>query len=113
MNDRRMAREPNIPLFLWVAAAIVAHLTWGGGADQVAEVFQERADVRRFAASIQHQLRQRFNTEVALLDESTLPPLDQDEQREHEGEPDPLAAEQPKPKDVKVAEKKTQDDKKP
>ena len=48
-----MARDPNIPLFLWVAAAIVAHLTWGGGAEQVAEVFEERADVRRFAASVQ------------------------------------------------------------
>ena len=65
-----MARDPNIPLFLWVAAAIVAHLTWGGGAEQVAEVFEERADVRRFAASVQQQLRRRFSTEIALLDDS-------------------------------------------
>ncbi|HEU4579938.1 MAG TPA: hypothetical protein VFS67_16880 [Polyangiaceae bacterium] len=107
-----MAREPNIPLFLWVAAAIVAHLTWGGGAEQVAEVFEERADVRRFAASIQHQLRQRFNTEVALLDESTLPPLEHDEQRDHEGEPDPTVAELPKPEQVKAEDKKREDDKK-
>jgi hypothetical protein len=64
-----MARDPNIPLFLWVAAAIVAHLTWGGGAEQVAEVFEERADVRRFAASVQQQLRRRFTSEIALLEE--------------------------------------------
>ena len=73
MNDRRMAREPNIPLFLWVAVAIVTHLTWGGGAEQVAEVFEERADVRRFAASVQNQVRQRFNTEVSLFDEDAPP----------------------------------------
>jgi hypothetical protein len=66
-----MARDPNIPLFLWVAAAIVAHLVWGGGAEQVAEVFEERADVRRFAASVQEQLRRRFSTEIALLDDTT------------------------------------------
>ena len=68
-----MARDPNIPLFLWVAAAIVAHLTWGGGAEQVAEVFEERADVRRFAASVQNQLRRRFSTEIALIDDSAFP----------------------------------------
>jgi hypothetical protein len=110
MNDRRMAREPNIPLFLWVAAAIVTHLTWGGGAEQVAEVFEERADVRRFAASVQHQVRQRFNTEVALLDESTLPEIEhKDEPRANAGEPDPTPADQPKPKDLKLEKDKTAD----
>jgi hypothetical protein len=67
-----MAREPNIPLFLWVAAAILTHLTWGGGAEQVAEVFEERADVRRFAASVQQHLKQRFTTEVALFDDASV-----------------------------------------
>ena len=105
-----MAREPNIPLFLWVAAAIVTHLTWGGGAEQVAEVFEERADVRRFAASVQHQVRQRFNTEVALLDESTLPEIEhKDEPRANAGEPDPTPADQPKPKDLKLEKDKTAD----
>lgn len=111
MNDRRMAREPNIPLFLWVAAAIVTHLTWGGGAEQVAEVFEERADVRRFAASVQHQVRQRFNTEVALLDESTLPELEprKDDPRAA-GQPDEAIADLPKPKDVKPEEQKAPDE---
>jgi hypothetical protein len=86
-----MARDPNIPLFLWVAAAIVAHLTWGGGAEQVAEVFEERADVRRFAASVQLQLRRRFTTEIALLEEPATA-LDEhepiDEPRDVDGPPD-------------------------
>jgi hypothetical protein len=86
-----MARDPNIPLFLWVAAAIVAHLTWGGGAEQVAEVFEERADVRRFAASVQQQLRRRFSTEISLLEEpaaEVAPREPDDEPRAVDGPPD-------------------------
>ncbi|HTV20327.1 MAG TPA: TonB C-terminal domain-containing protein [Polyangiaceae bacterium] len=89
-----MARDPNIPLFLWVAAAIVAHLVWGGGAEQVAEVFEERADMRRFAASVQQQLRRRFSTEIALLDDATADPLQHDAD-EQPPVPDAPADEQP------------------
>src|SRR5262245_34024082 len=67
-----MARDPNIPLFLWVAAAIVAHLTWGGGAEPVAGVIEVRAEDARFAASGHNQLRQRFCTEIALIDDSAF-----------------------------------------
>lgn len=67
-----MAREPNIPLFLWVAAAILAHLTWGGGAEQVADLFEERADVRRFAASIQQHFRKRLSVEIALYEDDSM-----------------------------------------
>jgi hypothetical protein len=73
-----MARDPNIPLFLWVAAAIVAHLVWGGGAEQVSDVFEEQADMRRFAASVQQQLRRRFSTEIALLDDPTAELVEHD-----------------------------------
>lgn len=86
-----MARDPNIPLFLWVAAAIVAHLTWGGGAEQVSEVFEERADVRRFAASVQQQLRRRFSSEISLLEEAPaelVPREPDDEPRAVDGPPD-------------------------
>src|SRR5262245_5231192 len=89
-----MARDPNIPLFLWVAAAIVAHLVWGGGAEQAAEVFEERADMRRFAASVQEQLRRRFSTEIALLDDTTAELLPHDAQ-EPPPVPDAPADEKP------------------
>ena len=101
-----MARDPNIPLFLWVAAAIVAHLTWGGGAEQVAEVFEERADVRRFAASVHNQLRRRFSTEIALLDDSTIsePARESEEPPDNvDGPPDDDTADEKKaepPKDT-------------
>jgi len=57
-----MVREPNIPLFLWIATAILAHLTWGGGADKVADLVQEQLDVRRFARSVSSQVRRAHET---------------------------------------------------
>jgi hypothetical protein len=113
MNDRRMAREPNIPLFLWIAAAILTHLTWGGGADQVAEVFQERADLRRFATSVQNTLRQRFAVEVSLLDDSTLAENEPrpDEPRAVVGQPDEEKSATPeKPEPVKEEQAKPEKD---
>lgn len=97
-----MAREPNIPLFLWVAAAILVHLTWGGGAEQVAEVFEERADVRRFAASIQQHFRQRLSVEISLFDEDSLPAPDPEAPSPPtpvDGEADPTPAVEPSPAD--------------
>ena len=117
-----MARDPNIPLFLWVAAAIVTHLVWGGGAEQVADVFEERADVRRFAASVQQQLRRRFSTEIALIDDTSpelaehdaedtppVPDAPADQQPADKVEPpkQPLP-EQPTPDDVAAPERETQ-----
>lgn len=109
-----MARDPNIPLFLWVAVAIVAHLTWGGGAEQVADVFEERADVRRFAASVHQQLRRRFSTEIALFDDSTAQPeqerVDDDPRAADAPEDEQPADEvQPKPEDA-PHQKKVPDD---
>jgi outer membrane biosynthesis protein TonB len=109
-----MARDPNIPLFLWVAAAIVAHLTWGGGAEQVAEVFEERADVRRFAASVQQQLKRRFSTEIALIDDtSPALPDPADEPSAVDGPPDDDSAEKVEPPEEKVPEQKPDPDSKP
>lgn len=95
-----MARDPNIPLFLWVAAAILAHLTWGGGAEQVAEVFEERADVRRFAASVQQQLRRRFTAEISVFEDSPAEVTErhpEDQSETPDAPPDDAAAEPKKP----------------
>jgi hypothetical protein len=110
-----MARDPNIPLFLWVAAAIVAHLTWGGGAEQVSEVFEERADVRRFAASVQQQLKRRFSTEIALLDDSTIeaPSAPEDEPSDVDGPPDDDSAEKVDPPKEQPPEKQPDPDSTP
>jgi hypothetical protein len=109
-----MAREPNIPLFLWVAAAIVTHLTWGGGADQVAQVFEERADVRRFAASVDRQVRQRFATEISLLDDDAQPDVERprDETQTPSGQPDDKAAKPPLPDPDQKKEERAEPDRK-
>jgi hypothetical protein len=70
-----MTREAQIPLFLWVAAAIVAHLIWGGGAERVAGVIEERVEIREFARAVRSYVGRGTGTlEVALLDESEPEP---------------------------------------
>lgn len=70
-----MAREPNIPLFLWVATAALAHILWGGGAEQVARVVEDQTSVSRFAQSVRsHVVAANRAVEVDLWDESSLDP---------------------------------------
>src|SRR3954469_17113418 len=100
-----MRREASIPLFLWAAMAILAHLTWGGGAEQVARVNEERLDVGRFAAGIRSHVKGSIAPpiEIALDDESTP----EDEAKPEEKEPDEDADENVKddtdeaPEDIK------------
>src|SRR5690606_4407708 len=44
-----MTREQNIPLFLWIATALLAHLAWGGGADKAAKIIEQQLDVGQYA----------------------------------------------------------------
>jgi TonB family protein len=65
-----MTREAQIPLFLWIATAVVAHLLWGGGADKAAEVISEKVEIREFAASVRRFVRGEGRAvEVTLLTE--------------------------------------------
>jgi hypothetical protein len=67
-----MSRDTQIPLFLWVATAVVAHLLWGGGADQVAQVVSERIEMAEFAASVRRFVRGEQNpVEVSLIDDTS------------------------------------------
>lgn len=67
-----MRREASIPLFLWAASAILAHLLWSGGADQGARLIEERLDVASFAAGIRNHVKGAVAPplEIALEDES-------------------------------------------
>lgn len=86
-----MRREATIPLFLWVATAIVAHLTWGGGADRVSNAIEERLDIRRFALAVRERARGGGTTEIALLDDATAP----DEQRPEVPKPEAQPSDTP------------------
>ncbi|HKY36081.1 MAG TPA: hypothetical protein VJN18_09090 [Polyangiaceae bacterium] len=112
-----MRREASIPLFLWAATAALAHLLWGGGADQGARLIDERLDVGRFAAGVRSHVRGSIAPpiEIALEDESvpeeaaSKPPEspakdepDPDEEDEQnpdaaKDEPNPKRRQEPKP----------------
>lgn len=68
-------REPHIPLFLWLATAALVHILWGGGAERVADVFEDQTSLARFAASVRrHVDRSNRSLEVTLLDEGEAQP---------------------------------------
>jgi hypothetical protein len=69
-----MAREPHIPLFLWIATALLVHVTGGEGAERAARVYGERLDVQRFADSVRrHVALSAKPMEVALIDDTAAP----------------------------------------
>ena len=87
-----MDRSPKIPLFLWIATAIVAHLLWSGTAEQVARVVEEQADLREFARGVRGYVQQQNQAfAITLLDsdaeESDTPEASNDgDPNEAEGE---------------------------
>src|SRR6187397_211579 len=96
-----MRREASIPLFLWIATAALVHLLWGGGAEQAADVIEERLDVSRFAAGIRSHVRGSIAPplEISLDDESAPedvipetepqePPQDESTSKDDEPEPE-------------------------
>ena len=104
-----MPRESQIPLFLWIATAILVHLLWGGGAEHAAEQIEQTVDIGRFARSVRRHVRFTNQTlEVGSLDEV----LNQQEEAEpiQPREPEKKKEEQePKkeaPKPVKTPEAK-------
>jgi hypothetical protein len=69
-----MHRESNIPLFLWIATAVLAHLAWGGGVTRVSHIIEQTLDIKRFALAVQAHVRgldQPF--QVSLLTEPAKP----------------------------------------
>ncbi len=64
-----MLRDSQIPLFLWLATAVLLHLTWAGGTDRVVSVLEERLRLREFAVSVRKHVRAKHQTfEVSLLE---------------------------------------------
>jgi TonB C terminal len=86
-----MRREASIPLFLWIATAVLAHLLWGGGADQAATVIEDRLDVGRFASGIRSHVRSAIAPplEIAIDDESApdeeIKPSDEPDEEQDDG----------------------------
>ncbi len=69
-----MRREASIPLFLWAATALLAHIFWSGGADQVARMIDERLDVGRFAAGIRSHVQSSIAPPIEIaIDDGSEP----------------------------------------
>ncbi len=72
-----MSREVQIPIFLWVSAALVAHLVAGGGAEGVKQVQEhldaDRASIRSLVQGVRQGIGGSETTEVDLLDDSKPP----------------------------------------
>jgi hypothetical protein len=122
-----MSKEAQIPLFLWIATAVVAHLLWGGGVDRVADVIEEGVEIREFAKSVRRYVHGTTRpVEITLLDD-TEPSKDSEPAKEKESEDDeqesqdestqddekkPEPAAKPAPEEKKKPEPKTEDEKK-
>ena len=112
-----MSREPHIPLFLWIATAIVAHAIWGGGAHQVSKALEETLDIGAFAREVQRHVRlHSVPVEVSLLDEQDAPSLEVPSQvdpaQESTEEADPQESTEVDPEEERVEEKKREEEKK-
>lgn len=87
-----MSRDAaHIPLALWVCAAIVAHMAGGGGAVEVAQVIEDRAQLRRMVHAVREGLRPADTTFEVLTDgmAATPPPAPlAPPERSPDGEPD-------------------------
>jgi TonB family protein len=106
-----MTRDAQIPLFLWIATAVVVHALWGGGADRAAKVIEEKIEIREFAASVRRFVRgENKPIEVALLDDT-----DEAKPPEPEAKPDSdkTAEEQPDQKSADKDEAKPEKPKTP
>ncbi|WP_441287123.1 hypothetical protein ACSRUE_33340 [Sorangium sp. KYC3313] len=104
-----MSRDAHIPLALWICAAIVAHMAGGGGAVEVAQVIEDRAQLRQMIHAVRDGLRPGDTTFEILTDGATLTPppaplappeLPSDSEPDKDGTPDP---QQPKPEPTKAA----------
>ncbi len=71
-----MSRDANIPLILWVMTAIVVHMAGGEGAGEMAQVAQDRAELRALSRGVRMQLHPADTTIEVLTDDAT-PTLDQ------------------------------------
>ena len=57
-----MTRDPTIPLFLWICAAICSHLLFGGGAEVVARIHDDKSYLARMASVARDRVRQEEQT---------------------------------------------------
>jgi hypothetical protein len=72
-----MPRDAHIPLFLWIATAVLVHLLGGGSVDRASDWLGEQLELRRFAEGVRSYVKsqnQSLEISIASLDEVLEPP---------------------------------------
>ncbi len=64
-----MLREAQIPLFLWLPAALILHAFTGSGAHHAAAVQRERAQIVAFSREVREAIEEQLAVEVEILDD--------------------------------------------
>lgn len=103
------SRDATIPFFLWLACAILFHLSGRNGAEQIMTAVEEKRSLRNFAAAVRREVRAETHpVEVALLEPPPVVAPEPTEEAAPEKPPKPKAKpehQKPKP-EVKPDEKK-------
>ena len=113
-----MRREAHIPLFLWIATALVVHAIGGGGVTKVAERLEESLDIKSFAKLVRRQASYAGPpVEVTLLDDeqsldALLEPDNEEDPDKTDEQPAEEVDEAVAPLEEKTEEETTEDKKK-
>jgi hypothetical protein len=86
-------RDANIPLFLWIATAVLAHLVWGGGVTRMSTALGETLRIKWFAAEVRNQVRHTGEVEVALLEDED--PKKEDDEKPEQQKPEEEESDDP------------------
>ncbi|MDB4936046.1 MAG: TolA protein [Labilithrix sp.] len=108
------SRSPEIPIVLWVCAAVCAHFLMGGGTEEVSKQLRKYSDDRQYLSMLGSKTRERVRAseqtlDIAVVDEG-VKPKDEDPPEPPkpppvaEKKPDPAKPEPPKPQEQKKAE---------
>jgi hypothetical protein len=98
-----MSRSPEIPIVLWVCAAICAHFMMGGGTEEVSSKLRKFSDDRRYISALGTKTRERVRAseqtfDIAIVDQGAAP----QEEEPPEPPPPPVAKkDEPKPEPPK------------
>jgi TonB family protein len=119
------SRDVAIPFFLWIAMAILFHLSGRNSVEQVMTVVEEQKSIRNFTAKVRNEVRRETRAvEVTLVNPTAepeppeqppevVPPKTKKKQAEKKDEPKPIEETKPKEQkpEEKLAEKKPEEKK--
>lgn len=93
-----MSRSPEIPIVLWVCAAICAHFMMGGGTEEVSKQLRKYSDDRHYLSALGSKTRERVRAteqtfDIAIVNDGAKPT----EEEAPPPQPAPVAEKKPEP----------------